>query len=214
MTFIETIAPQDADGEVRALYERQQAAWGFVPGYARVFSHRPEVLARWARLLAELRRPMDDRRFELVTFVAAHERRNSACALEHGKQLAHLVGTDAVLALARGEAPEPLTETEAVIAGFARKVAQDAASVSAADVDELRRHGLSDAEIFDIAAAVAGRLFFTALLDALGVAPDSTAARSQGEEFRASLAVGRAISTTPVDRLEAPVDPSTEPASD
>ena len=65
------------------MYRRQQATWGYVPNYAKVFCHRPEVMARWGALLAEIKRPMDKRRFELVTFVAAHELRQfglRACA--------------------------------------------------------------------------------------------------------------------------------------
>ncbi len=76
MTFIRTVRPADASGDVRDMYERQEDHWGFVPNYAKAFSHRPEALARWGRLLAELRRPTDDRRFELVTFAAAHALRN------------------------------------------------------------------------------------------------------------------------------------------
>jgi len=201
MTFIATIPPSEASGEIRAMYERQQSSWGFIPNYAKVFSHRPEVLVRWARLLAELRRPMEDRRFELATFVAAHALRHSPCALEHGKQLARFIGEDAVLALARGEQSEALDDTERAIAGFARKVALDAASVGESDIDELKSHGLHDAEIFDIAGAVAGRAFFTKLLDALGVEPDREAARSCSGEFRETLAVGRPISDRPVERL-------------
>ena len=85
MAFIKTIAPAMAQGEVLEMYERQQAAWGYVPNYAKVFSGRPEVLARWGRLLAEIKRPMSRRRFELVTFAAAIELRNTACSLAHGK---------------------------------------------------------------------------------------------------------------------------------
>ena len=85
MAFIDTIAPDQADGTVAAMYLRQQSNWGFVPNYAKVFSHRPEIMARWASLLAEIKRPMDKRRFELATFVTAYELRNSACALAHGK---------------------------------------------------------------------------------------------------------------------------------
>ncbi|HEX6260208.1 MAG TPA: hypothetical protein VFZ51_06110, partial [Woeseiaceae bacterium] len=96
MAFIKTIAPADAEGDVRAMYERQQSSWGFVPNYAKVFCHRPEVLARWARLLAELKRPMDARRFELITFAAAHELRHTACSLAHGKALTAFVAEDDV----------------------------------------------------------------------------------------------------------------------
>ena len=87
MSFIATIAPDAADGETAEMYRRQQANWGFVPNYAKVFSHRPEIMARWGALLAEIKRPMDPRRFELVTFAAAHALGNTACALAHGKAL-------------------------------------------------------------------------------------------------------------------------------
>ena len=71
MSYRKTVSLQDAEGAVREMYERQQAHWGYVPNYAKSFSHRPEVMARWGRLLAEIRRPLDDRTFELVTFAAA-----------------------------------------------------------------------------------------------------------------------------------------------
>ena len=87
MAFIETTPPDAAEGVVAAMYLRQQHAWGYVPNYAKVFCHRPEVLARWGQLLAEIRRPMDKRRFELVTFAAAYALDNTACALVHGKAL-------------------------------------------------------------------------------------------------------------------------------
>ena len=56
MTFIRTVRPADATGDVHAMYERQEDYWGYVPNYAKAFSHRPESLARWGRLLAELAR--------------------------------------------------------------------------------------------------------------------------------------------------------------
>ena len=66
MAFIDTIKVNDATDEVLAMYERQEQHWGYVPDYAKIFSHRPEVMERWGRLLAAIRRPADDRRFELV----------------------------------------------------------------------------------------------------------------------------------------------------
>lgn len=194
MAFIETIAPDDAQEEVRAMYERQQASWGYVPNYAKVFSHRPEVLARWGRLLAEIRRTMDARRFELVTFAAAHELRNSACALAHGKALTRFFPAAEVQAMAEdGDAPG-LSAAERTMMAFARKVARDATTVTQADIDELRTCGLSDAEIFDIVATSAGRAFFTKLLDGLGVLGDSPFGAMEAA-FRDALTVGR-----PLDR--------------
>lgn len=200
MAFIKTIAPQDAAGDIEAMYRRQEMAWGYVPGYAKVFSERPEVLARWGRLLAEIRRPMSDRRFELATFAAAVELRNSACTLAHGRRLLDFFSADDVIALARGDFPESVTDAERAVVELSRKVARDASRVTAGDVARLRKHGLSDAEIFDVVAAAAGRAFFTKMLDALGVEPDSPF-MSLDYEMRDALTVGRPISFHDVERM-------------
>jgi uncharacterized peroxidase-related enzyme len=192
MAFIKTIAPADAEGDVRAMYERQQSSWGFVPNYAKVFCHRPEVLARWARLLAELKRPMDARRFELITFAAAHELRHTACSLAHGKALTSFFEEDDVRKLALGEAGNAFTPAENAMMDFARKVAKDASRITSGDVEVLRSHGFGDEEIFDIAATAAGRAFFTKLLDSLGVEADASF-RAMSKELRETLTVGRPI---------------------
>ena len=44
MAFIETTPPVEADGDVRDMYERQEAHYGYVPNYAKVFCHRPEIM--------------------------------------------------------------------------------------------------------------------------------------------------------------------------
>ena len=125
MAFIKTTRAREATGDVHDMYRRQQEHWGFVPNYAKVFSHRPEVMARWGRLLAEIRRPADDRRFELVTFAVARELKHSACSLAHGKKLAELIGADNVVAIAEGREPEVLSEAEIAMMRFARDVARD-----------------------------------------------------------------------------------------
>ena len=60
MAFIETIPASDIDGDVRAMYERQQAHYGFAPNYAKVFCYRPEVMRLWAQLQSCIRRHMDN----------------------------------------------------------------------------------------------------------------------------------------------------------
>jgi alkylhydroperoxidase family enzyme len=75
---------------------------------------------------------------------------------------------------------------------FAAKVARDASSITASDVETLRRRGLSDAEIFDVVSAAAVRCFFSKTLDALGVQPDTTYNDIE-PRLRARLAIGRSI---------------------
>jgi uncharacterized peroxidase-related enzyme len=192
MAFIDTTPPAAADDTVAAMYRRQQAAWGFIPNYAKAFSLRPEVLARWGQLLAEIRRPMDRRRFELVTFVAATELRNSACALVHGKALREWFGDAQILALAEGRYESVLGAAEQAMLRFARQTVNDATATTHEQVAALKAHGYTDAEVFDIAAVAAGRSFFANLLDALGVLPDS-ALMALDEPFREALVIGRPI---------------------
>lgn len=187
MSYISTTTPEEANGDVEAMYERQRSAWGYVPNYARAFCHRPEVLARWGRLLAEIRRPMSDRRFELATFAAALELRNPACSLAHGKQLAAFFSFAEISDMAAGKHVPSLTDAERAMMQLARRVARDATSVGASDIDSLREHGFTDAEIFDIVATAAGRAFFTKILDGLGVELDESF-NKLNQAFRDSVA--------------------------
>jgi len=197
MSYITTVSPQDAEGEVLAMYERQQAHWGYVPNYARSFSHRPEVMARWGRLLAEIRRPLDDRTFELVTFAAAVELRHTSCALAHGAALRPFFSNAQIRAIAADEDLGFLDDAERAMVRFSRLVARDAAAITADDVQQLRDSGVDDATVFDIAATAAGRAFFTKLLDAVGSMPDASLGRIDSD-LRLPLTVGRPISTDPV----------------
>jgi uncharacterized peroxidase-related enzyme len=203
MAFIETISASWVTGEAFAMYDRQQKHYGYVPNYATVFCHRPEVMRRWAELLAAIKRPMDTRRFELATFAAAHELRSTLCTLAHGKALLAFFSVADVIAIARGETPSSLSAADAALVRFARAIARDASAVTAADVAELKRHGFSDAEVFDIAATAAGRTFWTKLIESLGVAADAPL-REIDAELRAALTVGRPLEFVQPERLDEP----------
>jgi uncharacterized peroxidase-related enzyme len=192
MSFIQTIPDADIDDDVRAMYERQQSFWGFVPNYAKVFCYRPEMMALWAQLQLGIKRRMDKRRFELITFAAAHTLRSTLCSLAHGKALTAFFSPEDVQLMARGASPASLTTAEAAMMSFARKVARGPFAVVAADVAELKKHGFTDAEVFDIAAAVGARAFWTTVVEALGVEAEPSL-RNMEKEFTKALTVGRPI---------------------
>jgi uncharacterized peroxidase-related enzyme len=203
MAFIDTISASWVAGEAFAMYDRQQRHYGYVPNYATVFSHRPEVMRRWAELLTAIKRPMAKRRFELATFAAAVTLRSTLCTLAHGKTLLEFFSTEDVIAMARGEMPPSLSAAEAALMRFACAVAHDASAVTADDVAELKRHGFSDAEVFDIAVTAAGRAFFTKVIESLGVATDAPL-RTMNASLREALAVGRPVRFIEPERLDEP----------
>lgn len=93
---------------------------------------------------------------------------------------------------------------------FAEKVARRADEITAADVEGLRSHGYRDEEIFDLAAAAAARCFFSTLLDALGVEPDSSF-RDLDPALRQALTVGRPVADLPAARLPGVASTSPRP---
>jgi len=202
MSFLKTTPPSEATGAVRALYERQQGGWGFVPNYARPFSHRPEIMTLWANLQRGIRAHVEPRRYELVTLAAALALRTSYCSLAHGKALLEWYSEDELRAIVTGgdAAAEVLTEAEIAMMAYAARAATSPWRVTAGEVAGLRRHGFSDAEIFDIAASATARAFFSGVVEAVGGEPDASFLEMD-EPLRELLTVGRPIDFRPVERL-------------
>ena len=192
MSFIESTGEAEATGAVAELYDRLRGADG-LPNWARLFSLKPEVLAGWQALLGAVRSGQDLRRYELATIGAARALTSSYCLLAHGQVLL-ADGMEAEVLAEIGETGTSgaLSSADRAVLGFAAKVARDASGIVPADIDALRAEGLSEREIFDVAATAAARCFFSTLLDALGARPD----RGFGalpEPLRAALTPGRAI---------------------
>ena len=195
MAFIRTIAPADADGAVREMYDQVSSRFGYLPNWAQAFSLRPEVRDGWFALLKSIQSNLPARTYELATLAAARALRSSYCSLAHGSVLAKQVFDPAVVTAIVKDAPgSPLEPRERAMMAFAEKVALGADRITEADVERLRSHGYRDEEIFDVAAAAAARCFFAKLLDALGVEADS-AFYELDPALREALTVGRPIAT-------------------
>ncbi|MGA8262799.1 MAG: peroxidase-related enzyme [Arenicellales bacterium] len=193
MPFLKITEPEEASGAVRAMYDKVAQQHGFVPNWATAFSHRPKVLAAWSELLGSIRENMDPCRYELATLAAARALRSSYCMLAHGSVLARDFFDPAkVAAIAEDFRSAQLQDSDVAVMEFAEKVVRDAAAITQADVDKLHEHGLSDREIFDVAAAAAARCFLSKTVDALGIQADGKFA-SLDDELRGRLTIGRPI---------------------
>jgi alkylhydroperoxidase family enzyme len=91
--------------------------------------------------------------------------------------------------------PDGLDAADRAVMAFAEKIVDDATSITQADVDELRGHGLSDAEVCDVVLAAAARCFFSKTLDALGAQPDASY-RELDPAFVEASTVGRPIASS------------------
>jgi alkylhydroperoxidase family enzyme len=165
---------------------------GDVPtNFERAFETRPEVYAAWQGLNGAIKAGMDLRRYELATLAAALRLRSSYCCLAHGSVLIERFD-EPVARIVTDREGAGLDQTDLAVMRLAERVADDATSITDADLQPLRDLGLTDTDIMDVVLAAAARCFFSKTLDALGVRPDAKYAQLE-PEVREALVVGRPI---------------------
>jgi len=174
MSIITTIAEADATGIAAEAYADDLRDQGFVASHTRVMVTNPEAFAAWDALITAIARPMDKRRYELVTLAAALGTKSLHCRLAHGRKTLRYIDEDELVRIAEDYRSAGLTEAEVAMMEFAERVSTDAASMTDADSLRLRELGFSDREIVDIALAAAARNYYSRALQALAVDLDVT----------------------------------------
>ena len=95
-----------------------------------------------------------------------------------------------------------LDGTERALARWARQLARDPNSTTAADVQALRAAGFDDAQIFAISVFVALRIAFSTVNDALGAQPDQQLASDAPAAVRDAVTFGRPVAASSADPAE------------
>ena len=195
MAYIETIPEEQATGAVAAMYDADRELGGYLRNFAKAFSAAPDIYAAWVQLNSTIKARMDLRRYELATIAAARRLRSTYCAHAHGSVLlGQFLDAETLRAAMEDHHQAGLDPVEVAVMDYADKIADDATCVTEADVEQLRAHGLTDAEIVDVAAAASARCFFSKMLDGLGVQADARY-RDLDPELSAALTLGRPVSS-------------------
>ena len=111
--------------------------------------------------------------------------------LAHGALLRkNFFGADQLVAIVKDFRNAGLPPEEVAIMSFAQKIITQPCQINEHDIDELRKHGLSDEEILDVVVASTARSFFSKTLDSLGAKPDEVYLELEPELIQI-LTVGR-----------------------
>jgi uncharacterized peroxidase-related enzyme len=167
MTYLRT--PEESP-----LYQPTVDKLGYLPNYARTFALAPRAYDAWLGLSAAVRAGMDERRYELVTLVAARRLGSRYCTLAHTAVLRErFYDEEALRAIVADRHTAGLDPADVAAMDFADRIATDPNAATEADVETLRQHGLSDADIFQVILAVTARRFFAGTIGAAGAVPDA-----------------------------------------
>jgi len=195
--FIATPDEDTLEGDAAKWYERERSGWGYLPNYAPAFATRPDVAQAWTQLNGAIRNGMDRRRYEIATIAAARALRSTYCTAAHSKFLRDECDDEATMrAIAADPSGATLDPVDRAVVDFAARVATDASTITAGDVDRLRALGLEDDDIINIVYAAAARSFLTKVMDGLGVQADAQLGATFDPEVRAQMTVGRPIASS------------------
>ncbi len=149
----------DLPDDIRTMIETVQEKSGFVPNVFLALAHRPdEFRAFFAAHDALMDKTEGLSKAEREMIVVATSARNQClyCVVAHGAIL-RIRAKNPLIAdqLATNPRKADLSDRERHIVEFALKVCDDSASVSDADLDDMRAKGFDDDEIWDIGAITA-----------------------------------------------------------
>jgi uncharacterized peroxidase-related enzyme len=172
MSWIAEVHESAAEGRLKECYERIRAALGRVLPFYRIFSSSPRLLRAHLDFYGALGGPgvLSKLRREYIATAVSAENGCAHCTQLHGGFLRAL-GADPALVrhLATDPASASLPPAERAIVDYALKLTRAPRAMTRSDVLALRGHGLSDAEIFEVAFAAAYFNYTNRVAEGLGV---------------------------------------------
>jgi uncharacterized peroxidase-related enzyme len=175
MSWIAEVHEGAAEGRLKDCYERIRKALGRVIPFYRAFSPSPRLLGAHLDFYGALGGPgaLSKLRREYIATAVSAENGCAHCTQLHGGFLRAL-GVDPALVqwLATEPARAPLPPADRAIVDYALKLTRAPRTMTRADVEALRGHGCSDAEIFEVAFATAYFNYTNRVAEGLGVEPE------------------------------------------
>jgi uncharacterized peroxidase-related enzyme len=152
-------AERDLPDDVREIYEKNRAKIGFVPNVFRAYAQRPEHFRAFMHYHDVLMRGdsgLSRPEREAIVVAVSAENRCLYCVVAHGAAL-RVLGKNPILAdqIATNWRSADLTPRWRSMLAFASRVNEPGFVATGDELAELRTHGFSDNDIWDIAAIAA-----------------------------------------------------------
>ena len=189
MTFLHDAAPSEGQ---RKMYEADVAEDGYVWDSSKVWAHQPALDEQMGALIGAAAQAagLSNRERAMLVIGQASTIGDSYCSLAWARWLTEWEDAETALAAIQGD-ETPFDARERALAHWARAIARDPSSTTAADIQALRDTGWDDAQIVALTLYAALRIALSTTNDALGARPDLALADRLDPAIRAAVTWGR-----------------------
>jgi uncharacterized peroxidase-related enzyme len=161
---------------LRGLFAKAREKLGFVPNVFRVYSFRPERLSSWFAHFKQLHEPTDNlnaAQREMIAVAVSMANGCLYCLVAHGAALREALGDPIVADRITLDYKRAGLETkmEAVL-DFAVKVTRTPLACEPEDLENLKSHGLTEEEVWDVIEIAAMYNFTNRMASATGMIPN------------------------------------------
>ncbi|MCL5776553.1 peroxidase-related enzyme [Limibaculum sp. FT325] len=175
-TALDLVLPDPLPEDVAELFGKCQAKLGLVPNVLVAYAHRPEKLRAFALMYNDLMlgpSGLSKLEREMIAVAVSAENRCWYCLVAHGAAVRVLSGETALgEAMAFNHRYAPLDPRQRAMVDFAVRITRASAEITEADRERLRTHGLSDEDIWDLAAVAAFFNMSNRMASATGMQPN------------------------------------------
>jgi len=175
VSWIRSIAPEQASPELAAIYQRLAArsSRGVVGNFWRALGSDPatlETVFAQVRALVDAPAPLTAAQVELIVVVVSATNGCGYCVSHHGPDLAAALGDEALArAVARDYREANLSARDRVLLDYAVALTCEPAERTQDDVERVREYGFDDATLLRATALAALYNQVNRLMTALGV---------------------------------------------
>ncbi len=175
MSFISQISEEQAGPELKPLYEKIRAGWNFVPNYWLAQGRRPDLVRAQLELGATVSRDgaLPQKIKEQVGLVVAGLNTSSYCVAIHMEILRNM-GIEKPLGrkLAVDYPRAPVGEKIQALFRFADKLTRKPGDIVREDIEELKRAGWNEEQIYETVMTVSLMNFYNRVSLGLGLMAD------------------------------------------
>ena len=177
MPYINVIQPDQAEGELKEIYNKLIKSRGKLAEVHKIQSLNPDSIVKHMDLYMTLlfgKSPLKRYQREMIAVVVSAANDCEYCQLHHGEALNHYWGDEPkIVALREDYESVDLKKEDKVLCKLAWNLTEKPSEIKKEDIDVLKNQSFSDRAILDATLVISYFNFVNRIVMGLGVEPDA-----------------------------------------